>query len=1135
MDYEAVLAQVLELLQREKRLSYRVLKRRLGVDDDELEDLKEDLIYAKRLAVDEEGRVLVWTGDAMAEPHAAPPEPAPDQAPLAYTPAHLTEKILASRAALEGERKQVTVLFADIKDSTELIRDLDPEAAQQLLDPAIQHMMDAVHRFEGTVNQVLGDGIMALFGAPIAHEDHALRACYAALAMQAVLRDYTEEVRRTRGLELRIRVGLNAGEVVVRTIGNDLHMDYSAVGQTTHLAARMEQLATPGTVRLTARTLRLVEGLVQVNALDPIPVKGLTEPVEVFELVGATAVRQRFQARAAQGLTRFVGRQRELDALHQALEQAGTGHGQMVALVGEAGVGKSRLVYEFAHSHHTQGWRVLESASVSYGRATPYFPVIELLKRYCHLEDHDDHCTIRAKVTGQVLALDEALQDTTPALLALLDALPVDSPFLRLDPPQRRQRTLAALKLVLLRESQVQPLVLVFEDLHWIDAETQALLDSLIESLPTARLLLLVNYRPEYQHGWGNKTYYTQLRLDPLPLASADELLQARLGDDASLAPLTQLLIARTEGNPFFLEESVRTLVETGVLVGQPRAYHLDAPLLTIQVPATVQAVLAARIDRLPPEAKYLLQTAAVIGTEVSVLLLQAIADVPDAALQRHLAHLQAAEFLYETRLFPEREYTFKHALTHEVAYGSLLQERRRLLHARIVEALEQRHADRLAEQVEPLALHAFRGAVWDKAMTYGRQAGIRAYDRAAFHAAATCYAQALEALGHLPDTPDTRGLAITLRLDLGGELSRVGEYGKSLALLREAEALARSRDDQARLAWVLARVTLLLRWRAEFADAIAVGQEALALATARGDLALQVEASYYLGTVYWSIGDYGRATELFRRNVEAPEPGMGRPDLQIRSQAWLACTLSHLGQFAEGRRQGEEALGHATAEGRRVEPMHASFFLGRLYLAQGDLEATIRVLDQGLALCRAADNWEIGRGTAASLGYAYALVGRLAEGRALLEEALRESRRSGALHGQSLYVAWLSAVCLLAGCVDEAMQHARQALALAQQSGERGFEAEALCQFGAVHAQADPPEVAQSEARYREALTLAEALGMRPLQAHCHHGLGTLYAKTGHWEQARTALTTAIDLYRTMDMTFWLPQAEATLALVSG
>ena len=351
---------------------------------------------------------------------------------LAYTPSYLAEKILTSRSALEGERKQVTVLFADLKDSTELIRGLDPEAAQQLLDPALHHMMDAVHRFEGTVNQVLGDGIMALFGAPIAHEDHALRACYAALAMQAAMRAYTEEVRRTRGLELRMRVGLNSGEVVVRAIGNDLHMDYSAVGETTNLAARMEQLATPGSIRLTAATLRLVEGLVQVSALGPVPVKGLVEPVEVFELTGASAVRRRLQAAAARGLTRFVGRQQELEALHQALARAQTGHGQVVALVGDAGVGKSRLVYECVHSHRTQGWRVLESASVSYGKATPYFPVMDLLKRYCHVDDGDDVRTIRAKVTGQVLTLDETLQDTLPALLGLLDALPDDSPFLTL-------------------------------------------------------------------------------------------------------------------------------------------------------------------------------------------------------------------------------------------------------------------------------------------------------------------------------------------------------------------------------------------------------------------------------------------------------------------------------------------------------------------------------------------------------------------------------------------------------------------------------------------------------------------------------------------------------------------------------
>src|SRR6266704_788159 len=516
MTFEEILDQAIAMLQRRGRLTYGTLKRQFQLDDAALEDLTNELIKGQRLARDEDGEVLVWIGAAV-----PPPAPAPTPAPLAYTPPYLAEKILTSRSALEGERKQVTVLFADLKGSTELIRDLDPEAAQKLLDPALQRMMDSVHRFEGTVNQVLGDGIMALFGAPIAHEDHALRACYAALAMQTELRRYAEEVRRTQGLEVQLRVGLNSWDVVVRTIGNDLHMDYSAVGQTTHLAARMEQLATPGTIRLPAATLRLVEGLVRVTALGPMPVKGLPEAIDVFELVGATPVRRRLQAAVARGLTRFVGRDQELAALTQALALAGQGQGQLVALLGEAGVGKSRLIYECVHSPATQGWRVLESASVSYGKATPYFPVIDLLKRYCHVDDGDEARTIRAKVTWQVFTLDETLQDTLPALLALLDAVPEDSPFVHLDPAQRRQRTLDGLKRVLLRESQVQPLLLVFEDLHWIDTETQALLDLLVDSLPTAHLLLLVNYRPEYQHGWGRKTSYTQLRLDPLPPASA--------------------------------------------------------------------------------------------------------------------------------------------------------------------------------------------------------------------------------------------------------------------------------------------------------------------------------------------------------------------------------------------------------------------------------------------------------------------------------------------------------------------------------------------------------------------------------------------------------------------------------------
>ena len=574
MTFYEVLEQVVTLLQRHGRMSYRALTRQFQLDEAYLADLKAELVDIQRVAVDHDGIMLVWTGDA---PAALPPvtsAPASERPAHAYTPAHLTEKILAARAALEGERKQVTVLFADLKGSTELIQGLDPEEARALLDPALHIMMAAVHRYEGTVNQVLGDGIMALFGAPLAHEDHAVRACYAALHMQEASGRYADELRRQQGLDVQIRVGLNSGAVVVRAIGNDLHMDYTAVGQTTHLAARMEQLARPGTALLTADTLCLVEGYIEVKPLGPVPVKGLQAPIEVYELLRAGPVRSRLQAAVARGLTRFVGRDAELEQLRQALARAGAGQGQVVAGVGEAGVGKSRLLYEFTRSHHTHGWLLLASHSVSYGKATAYLPVLDLLKGYFQIEPQDDTRRLREKITGKLLTLDRALEPMLPALLALLEVPVDDQQWQAFDPPQRRQRTLEAIKRLLLRESQEQPLCLVFEDLHWIDAETQTLLDSLVESLPTARLLLLVNYRPEYQHGWGNKTYYTQLRLDPLPPASADEFLQALLGDDPSLEPLKQLLIARTQGNPFFLEESVRTLVEIGVLVGERGAYQ---------------------------------------------------------------------------------------------------------------------------------------------------------------------------------------------------------------------------------------------------------------------------------------------------------------------------------------------------------------------------------------------------------------------------------------------------------------------------------------------------------------------------------------------------------------------------------
>jgi class 3 adenylate cyclase/tetratricopeptide (TPR) repeat protein len=1065
---------------------------------------------------------------------AVPSTPSRFDSRHAYTPKHLAEKIRVSKAALEGERKQVTVLFADLKGSMELLAD-DPEEARKLLDPVIEHMMEAVHRYEGTVNQVMGDGIMALFGAPLAHEDHAVRACYAALRMQESVKRYAEGVRCQEGIIVRIRVGLNSGEVVVRAINSDLHMDYTAVGQTTHLAARMEQLAAPGSIRLTARTLDLAEGFVQVTPLGPVPVKGLGELVEVFELVGAGAAHTRLEAAARRGLTRFVGRNTELGQLHDALGQAQLGHGQVVAVVGEPGLGKSRLIWEFTHSIRGHGRPILQSGSVSYGKATAYLPVIQLLRGYFAIESRDDPGRIREKVLEKVLTLTSALGPAVPALLALLD-VPVDeASWHTLDPSQRRRQTLDAVKHLLLRESEVQPLVVVVEDLHWIDGETQAVLDSLVESLPAARLLLLVNYRPEYQHAWGGKTYYRQLRIDPLPPESADELLDALLGPDAALDPLKRLLVEQTEANPLFLEESVRALVETAALVGERGAYRLTRPVEQLKISATIQAILAARIDRLGPEAKRLLQAAAVIGKDVSMPLLLAIADVPESEVRAALTHLQAAEFLFEARLFPDSEYTFKHALTHDVAYAGLLHDQQRALHARITEAIAQLSPERVAEQAERLAHHAMRGELWEKAIAYLRQAGLRAMARSANREAIAHLEQALGALRRLPESRETTELTIDIRIDLRNALVPLGERARAGNHLHEAEVLARMLGDQRRLARIATFMVSQCFVPGDYDGAVRFGQEALSIARTLGDRAIEVVATSNLGQAHAARGEFSHAATFFERNValegDLRYERFGGLNIQSASAgAYLAGVLSQLGRF-------DEAIGHAETAVQIAEAadhpttLHTGLFgLGLAHLRRGDLPRAIRVLERGLDLCR---TWQFAPGTlqfAATLGAAYALAGRADEALPLIAGAVEVFRRRQG-HGWPAGILLCAGMTYLsAGRIDEAASHAREALALARRLGARGSEAHALCLAGDV---ASTGGAEDAEGYYREALALAGELGMRPLIAHCHLGLGKLYRSAGKCHEAREHLTTATTMYREMDMRFYLDQAEAEMAML--
>ncbi len=684
---------------------------------------------------------------------------AASQPQVAAPPTNLGKPTIDERQSLEpheipeGERKTVTALFADIKGSMELMEDLDPEEARAIVDPALKLMMDAVHRYDGYIVQSTGDGILALFGAPLAHEDHPQRALYAALRMQEELRRYSAKLREAGNLAVEARVGVNTGEVVVRSIKtDDTHSEYTPIGHSTSLAARMQALAPTGSIATTEQTRRFCEGYFTFKPLGPTRIKGVSEPINVLEVTGLGPLRTRLQVRARRGFTKFVGRQAELEQMKHALQLARDGLGQIVAAIGEPGVGKSRLFFEF-RAVAQSGCLVLEAYSVSYGKASAYLPVIDLLKSYFEIFNEDDERKRREKVAGKIVMLDRALEDTLPYLFGLLNIVEGEDSLAQLDPQLKRRRILEAIKRILVRESLNQPLIVVFEDLHWIDNETQALLNLLVDGIATTRILLLVNYRPEYHHQWGNKTYYTQLRLDPLGKESAKEMLSALLTSPAHAAPaaganrerstvrseaedgrvrvqgieaLKRLIIERTEGNPFFMEEMVLVLFEQNVLV-RNGVIKLAKPLNEIRVPPTVQAILASRIDRLAAAQKELLQTLAVLGREFSSGLIKRVTGKSNDELERMLSELQLGEFIYEQPAFPDIEYTFKHALIQEVAYNSVLTERRRLLHERAAQAIEALFADRLDDYLIKLAHHYDRSGNVSKAAEYQGRAGVRA------------------------------------------------------------------------------------------------------------------------------------------------------------------------------------------------------------------------------------------------------------------------------------------------------------------------------------------------------------------------------------------------------------------------
>ena len=955
-----------------------------------------------------EARFCDACGAAVGGTPAAAISAAPtDRADLAL-PEHLAEKVRLAGGALEGERKQVTVLFADVQGSMDLAVSVDAELWRALIDRFFALVCDAVHRFEGTVNKFTGDGAMACFGAPIAHEDHARRACYAALALRDALAEYGRELRREHGLGFSVRLGLNSGEVVVGAVGEALEMEYTAIGHTVGLAARMEALAEPGTPYLTAQTAALVDGYFELDDLGELRVKGAPEPVHAYGLTGVGAARTRLDVAAARGLSPFVGRAPELAALEAALAQADES-GQVVGIVAEAGVGKSRLCREFAQRCRERGLRVTVGAGVSHGRRVPLLPVIEMLRHYFGITGDDHAAVARAKVAGRLLLLDDEFRDALPVVFDFLGVPDPERPVPAQMAPEARQRTLfAAVRRLVHASAEEGPGLVVVEDLHWLDPGSEAFLANLVDSLPSARTLVVVNFRPEYRADWTQRSYYEQLPLVPLGPEPIAELVRALVGPDGSLDGLSELIAERTGGNPFFIEEVVQGLAESGALAGDRGAYRLAHAIEEIEIPASVQALLAARIDRLPDSGKVVLQSAAVVGREFSEPVLRRVTGLPEHELAATLESLGTAELIYERTLYPEAQYAFKHPLTQDVAYRSQLRERRARAHAAAAGALEELHPHALDELAALVSNHWEQAHEPLRAAEWGARAAAWAGQRnpadAVHH-----WRRVRTLVRDRSSSSEAAGLALAACIWILTLGSRVGlADDEAEEIYRQARELAAATGDKSAMAMVRSGHAQASGMAGRLEDAIADAREAQGLAGQAGNLELQMT----LGPATW-LAVAGRNREALAEFEHALEAA--GDDFQLGRQV-VGFSVMIFATFCRG---------FVLAE------------LGRLREARGDLEAAVR-------LARAHDDVECLGWACQGLAVLSFATGEPGDGLGRAREALELAERLGSSFSRAMARSSLSSAHLAREEHDDALAMAEEGLEIMRET-RTGLQYEAV------------------------------------------------------------------------------------------
>jgi class 3 adenylate cyclase/tetratricopeptide (TPR) repeat protein len=1037
------------------------------------------------------------------------PVPAAERfsSPQAFTPGHLAEKILTSRSALEGERKQVTVLFCDLANSTALAERLGPEAMHALLNGFFELALAEVHRYEGTINQFLGDGFMALFGAPLAHEDHARRAVLAALGIQRALRERHVDLGQQHGAELSVRMGLNTGPVVVGKIGDNLRMDYTAVGDTTNLAARLQQAAEPGTILVSEATVRQVAGYVHLEALEPIQVKGKAGPVAASKVLGLLPRRSPLEARGERAWSRFVGRERELTGLRDLLEQAEQGQGQVVGLVGEPGVGKSRLLFEFRQRLAGKAVTYLEGRCLSYGSAIPYLPVLDIVRNNCGIAESDTPEGMTAKVRS---ALEEVGMDPdqgAPYLLHLLGVKEGTQGLEVLTPEAIKTRTFETLRQLSLKGSRRRPIVFAVEDLHWIDRTSEEFFVSLIESLVGAPILSILTYRPGYRPPWIEKSYVTQMALRPLSSPDSRAVVQSLLTGERVPDSVVRLILERAEGNPFFLEELSRAVGEHGAL-GE-----------SLTVPDTVQGVLMARIDRLPDATKRALQTASVLGREFSRRLLEDIWDEPEG-LDARLAELKRLEFLYDRSGGEEPAYVFKHALTQEVAHDSLLTPQRRALHAAAGRALETLFAGRLEEIYDRLAHHYARTDDAAKAVEYLSRFADRA---ARGHAHVEAIAALHEAVAHAERLPaDDRDRAIlNLILRQVESLYNLGRFQAMVDLLLQQQGrLERLRDPllAARHHFQLGMAYSFLGDRDRAAPSV---MQAFAEAAQCGDEATMGKAKLLAALERFWVGQYHDVLELSQGAIALLEGGEERYFLGMAYWG-VGSSYAARGEFESALEASARAQAIAEATGDRRLHVYASVLAGWIYAQRGEwekgIEACQRALDVSPSPFETA--WALG-----FFGYAHLEKGDRAQAIGVLQQAVEQASLYRSRQVQVWFKIFLSEAYLSNGQVDAALDPATEVLEIARSVNFMrgiGLACRALGRIAQARGAAT-----EAENQLNEALKIFASIDARYDLGRTRLDLARLAHAQGKREAVETHIKEAHSLFTALPVPRWRERTE--------